>query len=279
VPAAYGIIVPVRNEALLLPVTVPRLLAATAGDRVRIVWVCNGCTDDSAAIIRRHAGPAADVIDLAAPGKTAALQAGDARLGDLFPRFYMDADCWVRPGDMAALVLALQSGAADLVAPALDFDMTRSSWLSRQIAACWLALPHGRNLTFSFLLGLSAAGRAHWGDWPDVTGDDIFVSATIPAARRQRVSAALATSPAPTDFRGWVRMRARWRRGEAELTAMGLTVLRHPGQYRALIGRMLRPTTAIGAWAFVTARLAAHFQSVTPATTAWLPDRRRDATD
>lgn len=35
----YGIVVPVRNEATLLPVTVPRLLAATKGDQVRIVWV------------------------------------------------------------------------------------------------------------------------------------------------------------------------------------------------------------------------------------------------
>ncbi|MEY2882784.1 MAG: hypothetical protein RL490_508, partial [Pseudomonadota bacterium] len=223
-PPAYGIIVPVRNEAALLPLTVPRLLAATAADMVRIIWVCNGCTDNSAAIIRHIAGPHGEVIELPRPGKIGALQAGDTALGALFPRFYMDADSWIRPGDMAPLVQALQSVDTELVAPALNYDVSQSSWLSARIAACWLALPHGRSIAFSMLLGLTAAGRARWDEWPDVTGDDSFVAATIPSTRRRRIAGALATSPAPADFAGWVRMRARWRRGEAELAARSLTV-------------------------------------------------------
>lgn len=275
----YGIVVPVRNEAALLPLTVLRLLSATAGENARIVWVCNGCSDDSAAIIRHLAGPDAEVIVLPLPGKIAALQAGDTALGDLFPRFYVDADCWIGPGGLAPLVHALHAGDADLVAPALDYDVSRSSWLSARIAACWLALPHGSSLAYSMVLGVSAAGRARWGRWPDVTGDDIFVSATIPAARRLRIAGALATSFAPADFAGWIRMRARWRRGEVELAAMGLSVPRHPRQYRALFSQLLRPDTAIGAWAFVAARLAAQHQARPSATTAWLPDRRVNGRD
>lgn len=91
-PGPFGVVVPVRNEAATLPRTVPALLDAVAGRPARVVWVCNGCTDDSAALIRRHAGDTAEIIELGGAGKTLALQAGDEALGQIFPRFYIDAD-------------------------------------------------------------------------------------------------------------------------------------------------------------------------------------------
>lgn len=280
---AYGIIVPVRNEAAVLPVTVPGLLAATRGDRVRIVWVCNGCTDGSAALIRRLAGQGAgqgaagwraEVIELDRPGKTAALQAGDEALGDLFPRLYLDADTWLRPGDPARLMQPLVSGAADLVAPGLRFDTAGASPLSVRIGACWLSLPHARTAAFSNAIGLSAAARALWDRWPDITGDDIFVSATVPARRRLIVPEAQATIGMPAGFAGWVRMRARWRRGEAELARLGLSPPRPAQQRFALLRQMLSARTAPGAWAFAAARVLAALSPTGAAASAWLPDRR-----
>ncbi|MFN7225545.1 MAG: glycosyltransferase family 2 protein [Paracoccaceae bacterium] len=151
---AYGIIVPLRNEATMLTLTVPKLLAATTGDAVRILWVCNGCTDDSAAVIRRLAGAGAEVIELARPGKTAALQAGDEALGWQSPRLYLDADTWLNPGDPARLMQPVLSGAADLVAPRLCFDTTGASALAVRIGACWMSLPHARSAAFSNAIGL-----------------------------------------------------------------------------------------------------------------------------
>ena len=270
----YGIVVPVRNEAAVLPVTVPSLLAATAGDRVRILWVCNGCTDGSPALIRALAGPGAEVIDLPAPGKTAALQAGDTALGDLFPRLYLDADTRLGPGDPARLMWVLAAGEADLVAPRLAFDPAGASALSVRIGACWLALPHGRTTAFSNAIGLSAVGRALWGDWPDLIGDDIFVSATVPSHRRLIVTDALATTALPRDFRAWVRMRARWRAGEADLVRLGLSPPRPEGQRAALLAQMLRPATAPGAWAFAAARLLAGLSRPHLPGADWQPDRQ-----
>lgn len=275
-PPAFGIIVPVRNEAALLPVTVPKLLAATKDDAVRIIWVCNGCSDDSADVIRRLAGPTAEVIELACPGKTAALQAGDNAMGGLFPRLYLDADTWLQPGDPARLMHPLRSGKADLVAPRLRFDTTGVSRLSARIGACWLSLPHGRTAAFSNALGLSAAARILWDTWPEITGDDIFVSATVPAHRRRLVSETLATTSMPRDFAGWVRMRARWLKGEAELARLGLSPPRPQGQKVELLRQMMRSQTAVGAWAFVAARLLAGQARKDGTPSAWLPDRRAE---
>ena len=270
---AYGIIVPLRNEAAMLPVTVPKLLAATAGAGARIVWVCNGCTDDSAAVIRRLAGPVAEVIELAQPGKTAALQAGDEALGPLFPRLYLDADTWLNPGDPARLMQPLLSGAADLVAPRLRFDTMKASALSARIGACWMSLPHARTAAFSNAMGLSAAARALWDCWPDITGDDIFVSAKVPAHRKLIIPEAMATISMPKTFSGWVRMRARWLKGEAELARLGIVPPRPAGQRSSLLRQMARTDTALGAWAFVAARIFAQMARTDAHASAWLPDR------
>lgn len=275
-PLTYGIIVPVRNEAALLPVTLRKLLEATAEDQARIIWVCNGCDDDSAAVIRQHAGPGAEVIELAEPGKTGALQAGDDALGGLFPRVYLDADTWLRPGDLARLLAPLLAGEADLVAPRLRLDTAGASWLSARIGDCWLALPHARTTAFSNAIGLSGAGRALWGRWPRITGDDIFVAATVPAHRKRIVPEALATTGMPGDFRGWVRMRARWRKGERELAELGLSPPQAPGQRAALLRRMRTPRLALGAWAFAAARLLASRGSEKTGAGIWLPDRTRN---
>lgn len=269
----YGIVVPVRNEKAVLPVTVRALMAATAGDNVRIVWVCNGCTDGSASLIRHLAGADAEVLEFSDPSKTAALQAGDDALGDLFPRLYLDADTRLRSGDPARLMRPLFAGEADLVAPARAFDAAGASRLSVAIGACWLALPHAGMTAFSSALGISAAGRVLWSTWPELTGDDVFVAATVPPQRRRIVPEAIATTSIPTSFFGWVRMRARWLTGEAELVRMGLAAPTAPGQKEALMRRMLMPQTAIGAWAFAAARLLAALAPASQGRVGWIPDR------
>lgn len=270
---AYGIIVPLRNEAAVLPVTVPKLLAATEGDSVRIVWVCNGCSDNSASVIRREAGPSAEVIELARPGKTAALQAGDDALGTLFPRLYLDADTWLNPGDPHRLMQPLLSGAADLVAPRLRFDAAGASPLSVQIGACWMSLPHAQTTAFSGAIGLSSAARALWDRWPEITGDDIFVSSMVPRNRKLIVPEASATTYLPNSFAGWVSMRARWLKGEAELARLGLVLPRPARQRTSLLRQMVSRETALGAWALVMARILARTTRTDANASAWVPDR------
>lgn len=270
---ACSIVVPVRNEAAILPVTVTALLAATWSG-VRILWVCNGCTDGSAALIRALAGDRGEVLERDPPGKTAALQAGDEVMGALFPRIYLDADTWIDRNGLMALLAPLAEGRADLTAPAHDFDLQRASSVSRAISACWQALPFARDGAFSRVLALSQAGRARWGEWQQIAGDDMFVAAMVPPERRRMIPEAVATTLVPADFAGWVRMRARWLRGERELVALGLVLPKAKSQRRALLVRLLAPRHMFGALCFIAARLIAEIPARSGKASHWRPDRR-----
>ena len=115
-----------------------------------------------------------------------------------------------------------------------------------------------------------------WDRWPEISGDDIFVSAIVPANRKQIVPEALATTSMPKSFAGWVRMRARWMKGEAELARLGLSLSRPVGQRSDLLRQMMCPDTALGAWAFMMARIIAQMVRTDAAISAWLPDRTKN---
>lgn len=275
VPLRYGVIVPVRNEALRLNQTVPHLLAATAGDDVHIVWVCNGCTDGSEDVIKRHhIGARAHVICLEKASKTAALQAGDDLLKDIYPRIYLDADTWLRPGDMARLMAPLVADKADLTSPQHDCDMTGATRISAAMMKCWLALPYARTHAFLGAVALSKAGRARWGQWPDLFGDDIFVTAMTPFHRRCIVTDALAMTWAPRDIHSWLRMRRRWRAGELQIRDYGIEITPVAGQRAALVRRLCWPSTAPGAVLFCLIGLLARFPTPSSRQDGWIPDRR-----
>lgn len=275
-PFTCGIIVPVRDEMSVLLETIPALLVAAQGERPRIVWVCNDCRDDSANVIRRLAGPDAEVIEISTPGKTLALQAGDDALGmgDLFPRIYLDADTSLRPGDITRLLRPLRMDRADLVAASHAFDLSRASPVSAAIARCWLALPFARKSAILGAVGVSRRGRALWSNWPEVTADDMFMAAKVPRTRQLMVADAIATTRPPSTFSGWVRMRIRWLRGERQLRDLGL----HPpgvgGQRKDLLRRLVRPGSLLGAFAFCLARVLATPFTWYQVGVCWKPDRK-----
>lgn len=252
----YSLVIPVHNEAVTLRRTVPALLTAVAHDRVEIVYVCNGCTDGSAELIRTLCGAALRIIEIPKANKAEALNAGDA-VSCAFPRFYMDADVTVEPGGLKTLADTLRSGAVELVAPAIRFDTQGTTRVARAISDLWLMLPHGRSSAFGGVLGLSAKGRARWGLFPNILGDDIFVKATISPNKRRIVNEVTAVTRPPSRFWAWVKVRARWLEGERQLTRMGKHVAREPGQSKALLELLVQPRTALAATAFILARLLA----------------------
>lgn len=269
----FGIVIPVRNEAAALRETVPALLTEIEGLPARPVWVCNDCCDDSANVIRALAGPDTAIIVLPRPGKTTALQAGDDALEGLFPRFYLDADVTLSKGGLNALLRPLLDGQADLVAARRIHTAHGVSALSAAMARTWDALPFAQHAAFLGAVGVSKAGRTNWGRWPDIMGDDGFMAASIAPHRRMMMPQVIASTRPPANFTGWVRMRARWLQGEAELRAMGLDAPKADGQRNALLRQMLMPAYAPGAWAFAAARLLAALTR-NPVASDWQPERR-----
>lgn len=269
----FGIVVPVRNEAAALRETLPALLRALEGLPVRTIWVCNDCSDDSADVIRALAGKSAEILDLPHAGKTRALQAGDDALAGLFPRFYLDADVTFSKNALPALLRPLLNNKADLVAARRIHCTNGVSTLSAAMARTWDTLPYPYEAGFLGAVGLSEAGRSSWRRWPNILGDDVFVAANIPSHRRQMVTHVTASTRPPADFKGWVIMRARWRQGEEELRALGLVAPQATYQRSELLRQLFKPRYAIGAWAFVLARLVAPLVRGCPPS-GWQPDRR-----
>lgn len=271
----YSVIVPVRDEASILFETVPTVLAA-ASDAAEIIYVCNDCSDDSAAIILSLAGSRVQVVEISTSGKTKAFNAGD-RLASCFPRFYVDADTRLETETFSRLGQILISGEADLVVPRLDYDLSTATCLSRAMAEVWLSLPYAQQLAFQSVIGVSEAGRGRWIDFPDILGDDIFVAAMISPDRRKIDKSVTAVTQLPATFFGWVSMRTRWRRGEWALVRMGLPLPQPTGQRKALLRCLLRPRNAIGAGGFILARLLAGLICSLPSkrNPSWSPDRAR----
>ena len=212
---SFSIIVPVHDEAALLPSTVPRLLEGL-DPAAELVFVCNGCADDSAAILRRLAGRRARVIERAEAGKPGALRAGEAAV-TAFPRVYLDADVWIGGAALSALVAAQRRGGWELVSPRLRADTAGAGRLARRVTEVWLATPHMRRSGFHCLLSLSREGRARWGAFPDLTNDDDFISGRVPPEGRRILDGIAATIRPPGTFAAWVRVRERWARGGREL--------------------------------------------------------------
>ena len=254
----FSVIVPVHDEAALLPTTVPRLLEGLDG-RAELVFVCNGCSDESAAILRRLARGRAQVLELAEAGKPAALRAGDGAVR-AFPRVYLDADVWIEGAALNALVAAQRAGGWELVAPRLLADTSGASVPARLVSEVWIDSAHMRLGGFHCVLSVSAEGRARWGAFPDVINDDDFITARIPANRRAVFPGIVATIRPPRDFGAWVRVRERWVRGARELAGGPGAPAPVPGQgFRGILAAWPRRPVSVTfyALAVILARLRA----------------------
>ena len=117
---SIAIIVPARNEATLLPLTLPPLLRAADGARVVIV---DDNSADATAAVARVLTAGFGEIDLVSPpptpdgwaGKVHALAYGVEAAGDVDWLLFTDADIRHRPGSVRDLVSLAAEGGYDLV--------------------------------------------------------------------------------------------------------------------------------------------------------------------
>jgi hopene-associated glycosyltransferase HpnB len=103
-----AIVVPARDEAEVLPLTVPTLLAQDYPGRCRVILVDDGSSDGTPELVRAS-WPPVDVIHPGElppgwAGKLWALRAGVAEAGDVDYLLLTDADIAHRPDSLAALV-------------------------------------------------------------------------------------------------------------------------------------------------------------------------------
>src|SRR5688500_7976815 len=98
-----SVIIAAYNEAAVIGRNLDRLLAGTAPGELEVVVVANGCVDETVAVARARD---VRVLDLPAPGKAAALNAGD-EVATSTPRIYLDADIATTAATVRALASVL----------------------------------------------------------------------------------------------------------------------------------------------------------------------------
>jgi glycosyltransferase involved in cell wall biosynthesis len=217
--AAMSVVVPVHDEAAILDGFLRRLTAGAEPGELDVVVACNGCTDGSADVARAF-GPPVRVVELAEAGKIGALNAGDDA-SRAFPRLYLDADIDVGIDDLRAVADVLRADEPLIAAPRLHVDVSGSGPLVRAYYDVWTRLPWAtENLVGSGFYGVSAKARARFDRFPDVIGDDMWLSALFSGDERRSVAGATFTIRPPRTVAQLVRRRARIMLGNEEVRAL-----------------------------------------------------------
>lgn len=209
-----SVVIPAHNEERRILACLRPLVALSRSLPLQIVVVANGCHDDTVALASTE--PDVRVLDLPQPGKTPALNAGD-EAATAFPRIYLDADVVLEEEALRSMIAALSTDLPRLSAPSVRYDTTGADVVVRAYFRIFRQLPSARTSTVGRgVYALSEAGRARFGRFPDLLGDDLFVNRLF-APRETVVSAGTSTVSTPRRWRDLLRVRTRLAAGNAEL--------------------------------------------------------------
>jgi glycosyltransferase involved in cell wall biosynthesis len=209
------VLIPAHNESAVIARCLHHLFQGIDAADLEVAVVCNGCQDDTAAVARACGHPV-EVIDLAVASKPAALRAGD-RLLRAFPRLYLDADV-VLPGRAARRVLEHLARDGSVAArPPFRYETAHASAIVRRYYRARSQVPAVMGSIWGAgVYGLSAAGRARFGDYPDLVADDLFVDRCFRKDEIDIVGDEPVVVMAPAHYRDLLKVMRRAYRGAAE---------------------------------------------------------------
>ncbi|GAB2813647.1 glycosyltransferase [Actinocorallia aurea] len=213
-----------------------RLLAGTRPGEVEVIVVANACADGTAEAARAHG---VRVIETDVPGKGHALHLGDAAC-TVFPRLYLDAD--VELTGLAALLAEIARPGVLACAPVPRWDLTGCGPVVRRVHRV-----HDRLIAPARVLAgagaylLGEEGHRRVFPLPDgLLADDGWAHASFADGERTAVPGAVTVVRQTRTVRAHLRRRARVRRGNRQLAALGRPVTARPlgvGDLRALARR------------------------------------------
>ncbi|MEU9177050.1 glycosyltransferase family 2 protein [Streptomyces sp. NPDC048550] len=212
-----SIVIPAHNEGRVIGRLLDALLADAPASGPDIVVVCNGCTDDTAAVAGAR-GPRVRVVEIPTPSKHTALRIGDEHARG-FPRLYVDADVEFAAAGVRALAGALAAG-PDLLAaaPGRDIPLSGCAWPVRAYYRVWQRLPAVREGLFGRgVIAVSEAGHARIAALPPLMADDLAASLAFASEERCVVEAARVVVHPPRTWGDLIRRRVRAATSSAEL--------------------------------------------------------------
>ncbi|QCU78621.1 WecB/TagA/CpsF family glycosyltransferase [Citricoccus sp. SGAir0253] len=193
-----AVIIPARNAADVILRTLSALDPVLRTGRVEVIVACNGCTDDTA--ILAASVPGVQVIDCPVASTAAAMNAGDA-VATRWPRVYLAADVEITPTTLRRVLEQLRSPVL-AARPAYRYDDVGASWPVRAYYRARCRLPRTeRALSGAGVFGLTEAGHARLGTFPEVTALDVFVDRSFAQEEKMTVPAPPVAVRTPHDVR------------------------------------------------------------------------------
>jgi hypothetical protein len=266
-----SIVIPAHNEASLIGRCLAGLADVVLERDLEVVVSCNGCTDATAQVARSFGW--ATVVETHVASKTVALNLAD-QVSGTFPRLYVDADVELPGASAAAVMDVLSAGAVPAARPPYINSPDGASALVRSYyrARARMTSVQG-SLWGAGVYGLSAAGRARFGEWPDVVADDLFVDRLFAADEIAIVSAEPVVVRTPRDVTNLVNILRRAQRGKAELGGVGTSAGSLPTSSRST-ARDLLATADAGPIAVLDATVYAGLATVARASARLAPGPR-----
>lgn len=203
-----SVVIPAHDESARIGACLTALRRGVPPDRLDVVVVCNGCSDDTATRAS-EAFPEARVLELPSPSKAAAVLAGNAAT-DVFPRVHLDADVLLTGADLVQLVAPLADDAILATAPRRLLRRERAPLLVRWYYDVWEQLPQVRAGLFGRgAFALSAAGQARVSALPPLLSDDLAASEAFTDDERRVVDTAVVEVRTPGTLADLLRRRTR----------------------------------------------------------------------
>jgi glycosyltransferase involved in cell wall biosynthesis len=212
-------IIPAHNEAGVIADTLRSLLQGHELGAVRVLVVCNGCTDSTANVARGIDG--VTVLESSIPSKVAAVNLG-LETAPEGTAICVDADIRLSSGGLAALAAAINVPEPRVAAPSVRMDFgSGASWTVRAYYRLWLSLPYvAEGMVGCGVYALNDAARRRLGKIPQIIADDGYVRGSFAPAERVKVESVIATVRAPRTMRDLVKIKTRSRLGRYQLDAL-----------------------------------------------------------
>jgi len=237
-----SVVIPAHNEGSVIARTLRSILEGARPKELEIIAVCNGCTDDTAAVASSFGSPVR-VIETPVAGKANALNLGDqAAVG--FPRFYIDADVVVRIDAIRELARSLEDEQLLAVAPTGRYNLKGCPWPVRAFYATRSHLPSAKEgIGGSGVYALSQEGRSRFGQFPAVTADDGYVRLQFRREERKTLSGAFSTVFAPRTLKSLIAQKTRAHYGSYELQSLFPALWQNQGEsnHKTLLRLFIQP--------------------------------------
>lgn len=213
-----SVVIPAHNEESVIARCLTSLTQGAGAEQLRIIVVCNGCSDRTAAIAAQFSG--VQVINIETASKIAALNEGDRHVAD-FPVAYVDADIDVTARDL----LIASQGLSDKIlvtAPRLKISVAGCGFLVKAFYSVWTRLPYfsTNNLVGSGIFIMSQRGRERFEAFPDVVADDGYVRGLFSNDERKTIDGCQFTVFAPKDLASLIKIKTRVRYGNMQVTKL-----------------------------------------------------------